>query len=182
MSFVDAFAVELYTGKISPDTVSTVFRKVRCLEDQSSSERDTPMNKLPFLLTMLMLACSAQAQSHASGDRLAQMDSNSDGSITKEEFLADRERIFSKRDRNADGYLDGEDHGKRAARRGGERMNEMRDRLDENGDGKISKDEFVNPEAPLFTRADKDSNGTLDTEEISAAKQQMQSRAQRRSR
>ena len=138
------------------------------------------MRQLTLLLIGLVLSCSTQAQNRmGGGDMLVQMDSDADGSITKQEFLAGREQMFTKRDRNADGYLDSEDMGQRAAR-GGERMKQVRDRLDTDGDGKISKNEFVSADTPLFTSADKDSNGTLNPDEIAAAKHAIQSRANER--
>jgi Ca2+-binding EF-hand superfamily protein len=111
---------------------------------------------------------------------LERMDANRDGSITKEEFAAARSEMFGQRDRNGDGYLDSEDAGTRMTRRGGERMAEARERLDTDGDGRISKDEFVSADSPLFDTADKDSNGVLDAQEIADAKAAMQARKRER--
>ena len=135
------------------------------------------MNKPTALLTALLLSSAALAQNHPrAGQMLDRMDANNDGSVTQEEFTAARAEMFSKRDRNTDGYLDGEDAGKRMKHRGGEHMAEARDRLDKDGDGRISKDEFVNADSPLFATADKDSNGVLDAHELANAKTAMQER------
>lgn len=134
------------------------------------------MHKSTLLLTVLLAASPlAFAQGHPRGGQLMdRMDANKDGTITKEEFSAARAEMFAKRDRNADGYLDANDVGKRARRRGGERMAEARERLDTDNDGRISKDEFVNADSPIFAAADKDANGVLDAQELADAKAKMQ--------
>lgn len=139
------------------------------------------MNKPIVLLSALLLASPiafAQGQLRQ-GELMDRMDANKDGSVTKEEFTAARASMFAKRDRNADGYLDGEDAGKRA-RRGAERMAQARERLDTDGDGRVSKDEFVTADSPMFTAADKDSNGVLDPQELADAKTKMQERIKQR--
>lgn len=115
-------------------------------------------------------------------DRMSfeQMDSNGDGRVTREELRAAREQMFAKRDRNRDGYLDKADLPKRAARRMGDRGAELRERIDSNGDGRISKEEFVNGDTLLFDMADKNSDGELDAEEIEAAKTAMRERLKER--
>lgn len=139
------------------------------------------MSKLFVFVGCALFAGFAFAQSPSRGaDKLAQMDTNADGSITREEFMSAREQMFDKRDRNSDGVLDSNDFGKRAARRGGQRMEEMLERLDTDKDGRVTREEFVSAEAPLFTRADQDSNGILDAAEIEKAKNTMQSMAHKR--
>ncbi len=129
----------------------------------------------------LLVACSLSAsvclaQGAGRADRFAQMDADADGSITRAEFIASRGAMFEKRDRNSDGYLDKADMGKRAAQRGGERIDQMLEHLDVDKDGRVSRDEFVSADTPLFTRADQDSNGILDAAEIEKAKTAMQSK------
>ena len=134
----------------------------------------------------LLVACSLSASvCLAQGvagraDRFAQMDADADGSITRAEFIASRGAMFDKRDRNSDGYLDKADMGQRAARRGGERIDQMLEHLDVDKDGRVSRDEFVSADTPLFTRADQDSNGILDAAEIEKAKTPMQSKVRDR--
>lgn len=135
------------------------------------------MRRSALLIACSLFASSALAQGAAGrADRFAQMDSNADGSVTREEFIASRAVMFEKRDRNSDGYLDSADIGERAARRRGERIEQMLEHLDLDKDGKVSRDEFVNADTPLFTRADEDSNGILDAAEIEKAKAAMQSK------
>lgn len=135
------------------------------------------MKKVALLIACSLPAgmCLAQGVT-GRADRFAQMDTDADGSITRAEFIASRGVMFDKRDRNSDGYLDKADMGKRAARRGGERIEQMLEHLDADKDGKVSRDEFVSAETPLFTRADQDANGILDAAEIEKAKAAMQSK------
>jgi Ca2+-binding EF-hand superfamily protein len=123
---------------------------------------------------LVLVSTSAFAQMRAGGEAIFdKADANGDGSITREEFRAARIEQFARFDRNGDGYLDSNDIPKRAlARReqngggGG-----MLGQFDTNGDGKVSKDEFVNGPTLMFDRADADKNGVLDAKEIAAAKE-----------
>jgi len=63
------------------------------------------------VLATLLLACSAglsmtaQAQVNATGDYLARMDSDGDGKVSLDEYLAWMSYAFDARDRNGDGVL-----------------------------------------------------------------------------
>jgi Ca2+-binding EF-hand superfamily protein len=138
--------------------------------------------RIALVGVLLLSAHMAMAQSphRGGGEMLDRMDADSDGSVTRDEFMAAREQMFSKRDRNSDGYLDSADFGERAQRRAGERIAKMREETDTDGDGKISKDEFVGAQTPLFDGADKDSNNVLDATELANAKEAMHSRMKER--
>jgi EF hand len=126
------------------------------------------------MLQQIMAACVlivassvASAQHHGRG-MLENADANSDGMVARDEFLAARAEHFVTMDQNADGYLDDSD--RRRPEREGRRGEMIRERLDANADGKISKDEFVNAGAPMFDRTDTDGNGALDAKEVEAVK------------
>jgi hypothetical protein len=134
------------------------------------------MKKIALLIACSLSASLCLAQGTAGrADRFAELDTDADGSITRAEFIASRGVMFEKRDRNSDGFLDKADVGKRAARRGSERIDQMLEHWDVDKDGKVSRDEFVNADTPLFTKVDQDSNGILDAAEIEKAKAGMQS-------
>jgi len=101
-------------------------------------------------------------------------DTNGDGVITREEFHAARERLFARLDRNGDGYIDKDDLSGRLAGRqkAQERLAALVTQLDKDGDGRVSRTEFVDGPTPLFDRADTDHNGELSKDEVAAARSQ----------
>ena len=99
-------------------------------------------------------------------------DTNGDGVVTHAEFLAARERAFSRLDRNTDGFVDASDAPAlpRARRKAQGRLAELVAQLDKNGDGRVSEAEFIDGPTPLFDRADFDHNGELSREEAATLK------------
>src|SRR5215475_3787502 len=81
-------------------------------------------------------------------------DTNGDGVITREEFHAARERLFVRLDRNGDGFIDKDDLSGRLAGRqkAQERLAELVTQLDKDGDGRVSRAEFVDGPTPIFDR------------------------------
>ncbi|WP_129775180.1 EF-hand domain-containing protein [Peristeroidobacter soli] len=123
-----------------------------------------------FVSTALLILLSAPAMAQMRGEGIFERaDTNHDGSVTREEFLAARAAQFAKFDRNSDGYIDSADVPERLAkRRGGDFLATQ---FDADGDGKVSKEEFVNGPTTLFDRADTDKNNVLDAKELAAAKE-----------
>jgi Ca2+-binding EF-hand superfamily protein len=137
-----------------------------------------PLTLIP--LAGLLLAAPGFADGRR-GDLLASADANQDGVVTKQEFLDARAAQFGRFDRNADGYIDDADvpermRERRDARGGGA----MRKELDKDGDGKVSKEEFVTGPTTIFDRVDADHNGSLDKQELEAAKAAARERAEQR--
>jgi Ca2+-binding EF-hand superfamily protein len=132
------------------------------------------------LNTGCMMAARAVAQQRQPdpGKIFDSADTNGDGVITREEFHAARERLFGRLDRNGDGFVDKEDLSGRLAGRAKaqERLAELVAQLDKDGDGRVSKGEFVDGPTPLFELADRDHDGVLSKEEIAAAKERIAER------
>jgi Ca2+-binding EF-hand superfamily protein len=142
--------------------------------------RSTEVVMTRFLIVAsLLLSASAMAQQR--GSLFDRADGNGDGSITRAELLAARNAAFATRDRNGDGYIDAADVPARATARPkvADGMARMRQLLDASGDGKISKEEFVNGGLAAFTRADTDGNDTLDAKEVAAARAAIAQRGSR---
>jgi Ca2+-binding EF-hand superfamily protein len=126
-----------------------------------------------FVSTALLILLSAPAMAQMRGEGLFERaDTNHDGSVTREEFLAARAEHFAKLDRNSDGYIDSADVPERLAKRRAQNggADFLVSQFDANGDGKVSKEEFVNGPTLAFDRADTDKNNVLDAKELAAAK------------
>ena len=134
-----------------------------------------------ILLSLLSTASLAQMRGGGEGI-FERADVNKDGSVTRDEFLAARAEQFGKFDRNSDGYIDSSDVPKRLAQRraqnGGGGGEMLKEQFDSNGDGKVSKEEFVNGPTMLFDRADTDGNGVLDAKELAVAKENAKAAAE----
>lgn len=76
--------------------------------------------------------------------QLKQRDADNDGTVTLEEFLKPRMDRFAKLDKSSDGVLDAAELTADMQAEGGQRQRMMMARLDADGDGKVTKDEFEN--------------------------------------
>ena len=127
-----------------------------------------------FISAALLVLLSAPAMAQMRGEGVFERaDANRDGAVTREEFITARAEHFTKLDRNSDGYIDSNDVPERLAKRraqngGGDILAKQ---FDADGDGKVSKEEFVNGPTSAFDRADTNKDNVLDTKELAAAKQ-----------
>jgi len=103
---------------------------------------------------------------------MTMMDTNEDGSVSQEEFQAFRSKNFSGADKNRNGSLDAkefaalakmmkEQHKKAMEMAKKKKMQKHFDKIDTNGDGKISKAEFDAKGDRSFIRMDGNDDGVL---------------------
>lgn len=146
-----------------------------------------------LLISLAAAACASSsppppAAGGGAGGRGLEMllsaDTDSDGVITRAEFVSARQARFSQMDRNGDGYLSRDDAAgggqmrrgrllRRGGGGGGERLRQAMDAVDRDGDGRVSRAEFVDGPAALFDRADTDRNDRLDPREIEELRARM---------
>jgi Ca2+-binding EF-hand superfamily protein len=139
------------------------------------------MNTLPRLVPAAMLMAlvgtalnianaddtvSFATGGYATGLRTMEMmhmiDSNKDGKISKDEWVAYQNRVFTALDKNHDGFLDADeffghpntiDFATGGFSQGLE-TKQMFGKIDANGDGKVSRDEYINFQMKIFEMMD----------------------------
>jgi hypothetical protein len=128
--------------------------------------------KVAIAAILMFASCGPALAQSRDGGVMEQADANKDGKVTRQEYTDARAAQFARMDRNGDGVVDDADSRERADQSAvGKRVaGAMRGRIDANGDGKISKDEFVSAPTMLFDRFDADKNGELDAKELEAAR------------
>jgi hypothetical protein len=111
---------------------------------------------------------------------LAELDTNADGAISKEEIAAHKAKKFTEMDANKDGFLSEDEmiaaHEKKMADRKRKGAGKMIERLDTDKDGKVSAAEFSNHEMPGFDKIDTNKDGSISADERAAAKAMKESR------
>jgi len=103
---------------------------------------------------------------------LEEADANGDGRITKAEVQALKATKFAELDKNSDGVLTDDERPRRGGGDKGIRPGRMH-RGDADGDGKVTKDEFIGGTDRMFERLDANGDDVITTDEIAAAKQRM---------
>jgi len=125
-------------------------------------------------------ASLAYAEGGQRGPSFAQIDANSDGVLTMEEFQTQASTKFSETDTNGDGQLDVDELTAAAERERGRMIERLMARKDANGDGMLSLEEMA-PRSPerFFDKADEDGSGEISQAEWDAAKEKMRQRGPR---
>ncbi|BBM84761.1 EF-hand domain-containing protein [Candidatus Uabimicrobium amorphum] len=112
-------------------------------------------------------------QKNKKGKMFIRFDINSDGKISKEEWPGNQQ-VFNKLDENQDGFLTKNEVNKQALRRmkrnpNKEQRQGLVSRLDANGDGSISSDEWKGPQK-IFNHLDKNSDNIISPDELPRGK------------
>jgi Ca2+-binding EF-hand superfamily protein len=122
------------------------------------------MKILILSIACLVLAASgAQAASRTPGAALDKADADHDGYVTREEFKASRAAQFVRLDRNGDGVATLSEFPRLAKsnRPKAQTLKAVIQYADHDGDGRVTRAEFVDGPSPLFDRADRDHDGRL---------------------
>jgi Ca2+-binding EF-hand superfamily protein len=93
-------------------------------------------------------------------------DTNGDGKITKEEFESVREKRFETLDVNKDGKVTFEEFVEVLKPRNPDRLKKVFARMDKNGDGALSKEEWEDAGLVEFERFDINKDGVITREEF----------------
>lgn len=108
------------------------------------------------------------------GHQLTRADANSDGSITRDEFLARPIAMFDRLDADNNGVISAAEQPQRRERGDRQARGERRERpnFDANSDRQISSAEFASMGAQMFERLDANSDGRVTRAEAEAARPQ----------
>ncbi len=110
-------------------------------------------------------AVAAQSGDQIRNKRMDRLDADKDGTISKEEFLADQR--LKDADTNGDGVLSPDELAAMIQKREIERKVErLTRRLDVNGDGKVTIAEIENQKAKRFALLDRNDDGKLEASEL----------------
>jgi EF hand len=119
-----------------------------------------------FIVLAALLAFMAGTAWAQSGEveRLLSADGNHDGVVSRDEARALRVAAFARLDADANGRVSAAERAGAAEGRGGR----MLERADANGDGAITRDEFMSRPMRAFDRFDANDNDALEASEIEA--------------
>jgi Ca2+-binding EF-hand superfamily protein len=126
---------------------------------------------------LVLAASGAQAAPRTPGATLDKADANHDGYVTHDEFKASRAAGFDRLDRNDDGVVSLSEFPRlaKSTRPKAQTLKAVITHADRDGDGRVTRAEFVDGPAPLFDRADRDHDGRLSREEVAAMRDQLES-------
>jgi hypothetical protein len=133
------------------------------------------MIRTSMILTgaMMLASTAANAQPGPGGMQRPNPDTNGDGAVSRAEAEAAATQMFGRMDRNNDGRLNADDRGGMGGgmgagggQGGGGRMMQM---LDSNGDGAVTREEFIAAMLQRHARMDSNSDGSVSAAEREAA-------------
>ena len=130
-----------------------------------------------FGLALLALPASAQGLRHGGGDSIFEtFDTDGDGSLAQAEVDAFRTDRLAKFDTNGDGGLTLEEYQALWLDAMRERMVDAFQRLDDDGDAIVTREEFLEPFALIVSRLDRNADGAVTQEEMRARREQARER------
>jgi Ca2+-binding EF-hand superfamily protein len=100
------------------------------------------------------------------GERLKALDTDNDGALTLQEFLARRDPAFARFDKNKDGVIERSEFDAAAKESTDYWTRRFLKRFDADRDGKVSKDEFARFSRERFARRDLDDDGRIGLEDM----------------
>lgn len=118
----------------------------------------------------IAFAAQADSRGHGKGDRADQLferfDTNNDGKITKAEIEASRKASVAKYDANKDGQLSLEEFQGLFNEIMRHRMVRMFQKLDRDGDAKVTEAEIARRTDRMMAHLDRDENGEIERSEL----------------
>jgi Ca2+-binding EF-hand superfamily protein len=138
------------------------------------------MNKRYWaLLAITALIVPGFALADAKSDRhterveqhFAELDTDGDGRVTREEAASHRAAMFGRADTNGDGAVSEAEFIEVGRKRVEARQKKHFARLDKDGDGAVTPDEFGGRHDHFFDRMDADGDGVVTLDEAKAARQ-----------
>jgi len=130
------------------------------------------MRIVPVVLVLglalgFFLPLPVTGQAIGPGVVMSGIDTDGDGRISKDEYIAYRDQEFARFDRNGDGLLGPVDFPRASSyRRALGTLDERINAADKNGDGMLSREELHDAPTIAFDKADTSKNGYLSSTEI----------------
>jgi hypothetical protein len=124
---------------------------------------------------MVSLATGGYARGLQTTAEMHKIDTDGDGTVSKAEWLAYQEKVFAALDKNKTGVVDEKEFLNPSADIAtfatggyarGLQTRAMMHKIDTDGDGTVSHDEFIAYQSKLFDMMDKNNNGSLGPKEF----------------
>lgn len=123
--------------------------------------------------------CTPMAFAHdESGDMMKSMDTNGDGTVSKDEHATGAKSMFDQMDSNKDGVVTADEMDKAHPHsHGGMSSADKIKAVDTDGDGKLTAAEHTAGSSAMFDKMDTDHNGSLSLDEWSAGHAALQKKS-----